>query len=81
MMKQGMLWYDDSPTRSLEKKIARASAYYQNKYGSRPNVCYIHPRALPDTFAAGEAIKVVPAADVLPHHFWLGVANLSETTH
>jgi hypothetical protein len=81
MMKQGMLWYDDSPRRSLEDKIARASAYYQQKYGSRPNVCYIHPRTLPDTFAAEEAIKVVPAADVLPHHLWLGVADLSETAH
>jgi hypothetical protein len=81
MMKQGMLWYDDSPTRSLESKIARASDYYQNKYGSRPNVCYIHPCTLSETFQEGESIKVVTAADVLPHHFWLGVANLSETTH
>ena len=81
MMKQGMLWYDDSPTRSLEDKIERASVSYQNKYGRRPNVCYLHPRTLPATFQAGATIRVVPVTDVLPHHLWLGVATPSDTPH
>lgn len=80
-MKQGMLWYDDAPGRSLEDKIARAVAYYQHKYGDRPNVCYVHPSSLPAGFEHREGIKILTATDVLPHHFWIGIASAAETAH
>jgi hypothetical protein len=71
MIQEGLLWFDDSATRPLADKIERAVQRYEQKYGHKPDVCYIHP-------GEGEAdpeasVKVLPAKSVLPHHFWLGM--------
>ena len=75
MMKVGMLWFDDTPNRPLAAKIDRAIKHYRIKYGSSPNVCYVHPCSLQETESPGPPIKVVGVRDVLPHHFWLGVRD------
>ena len=71
MIQEGLLWFDDSNTRPVAEKIARAAARYQQKYHHDPNVCFIH-------LGEGEAdpagsIKVIPSKSVFPHHFWLGI--------
>lgn len=67
----GMLWLDDNPNRSLEEKVVRAAHYYQQKYGSDVNICYVNKTVLANPVQVGR-IQVLPAPQVLPHHFWLG---------
>jgi hypothetical protein len=83
-MNIGMLWFDNDPKDGLSAKIERAAAYYQNKYGRTPTLCFVHPSMLAtapasqNTGAPGESIKsagieVRPTRSVLPNHFWIGV--------
>ena len=74
MIQEGLLWFDDDPARATGDKIARAAQRYQQKYGHRPDVCYVHPAHLKEgDLGLLEEIKVLPAKSVLPYHFWLGV--------
>ena len=81
MIQEGLLWFDDSPSRAVTEKIERAVQRYQQKYGHHPDVCYVHPAHLKEgEVGAADAlsttgIKVLPAKSVLPHHFWLGVQS------
>jgi hypothetical protein len=72
-MKEGLLWYDDNPTTTLEEKAAQAAVRHLKKLGRLPNICYVHPSALNGrkTSRAGD-IRIAPLATVLRHHFWLG---------
>ncbi len=80
MMRVGMLWLDDSPGRSLEEKVRRAVAYYRQKYGQQPNLCYVHPAMLPQGAREVDGVAVRPLKDILPHHLWLGVAEEGQET-
>ena len=42
-MNVGMLWFDNNPKMTLENKVGRAAAYYQDKYGKTPTLCFVHP--------------------------------------
>jgi len=72
-MKEGLLWYDDNPGRDLAEKIGRAARRYRQKFGTSPDVCYVHPSALDggEGRKAGK-VRVAPLPSVLRHHFWLG---------
>lgn len=80
-MRVGLLWYDDDAGRGLVEKVRRAAAHYERKYGHAPNLCFVHP----DTFNGnGEhpnekvgRVEIRPSRSVLPHHFWIGVADTS----
>ncbi len=74
-----MLWFDDDPRRELGEKVQRAVSYYEQKYHRTAEVCYVNPAELP-TASAPEAdatvrVQVRSAANVLPHHFWVGAAE------
>lgn len=82
-MEIGLLWYDGDPKRSLEHKVELAVDRYRQKYGRWPNTCFVHPesvrgRASDDLWVAYSArswparIQVLPAPNILLHHFWLG---------
>mgnify|MGYP007059447595 CR=1 FL=1 len=71
-MNVGMLWLDDDRHRSLEEKVDRAVAYYQEKYGRMPEMCLVNSQMLTDEKRIGN-ISIQPTANVLPHHFWLGM--------
>ena len=73
-MKVGLLWYDDDPRRDLAEKIGRAARRYRQKFGTSPDVCYVHPSALNNNGKVQKVGKVRVAAlpSVLRHHFWLG---------
>ena len=73
MVQDGLLWFDDNPTRPVGDKIERAVQRYQQKYGHNPDVCYVHPGQVPERELSVGPVKVLPAQTVLPHHFWLGV--------
>ena len=71
-MKTGMLWFDNDENRTLEEKLNHAVTRYIFKYGSSPNICYVHPSMLLGGYPALEGITVRGSNMVLPYHFWLG---------
>ena len=79
-MKEGLLWYDDNPGRDLAEKIGRAARRYRQKFGTTPDVCYVHPSVLsPGGTSGGNGkthkvggVLVEPLPSVLRHHFWVG---------
>jgi len=86
-MKVGLLWYDDDPGHDLAEKIGRAARRYRQKFGTSPNICYVHRSALSPSTSSGQApqgetgngkvqkvggVRVSPSPTVLRHHFWLG---------
>jgi hypothetical protein len=85
-MNIGMLWFDNTKT-DLFTKIERAAGYYQNKYGRRPNLCFVHPSTLKQSQPAGiEGIgeQVIPIQrigdveiranrSVVRNHLWIGI--------
>lgn len=78
-MKSGLLWFDDDPRKDLEEKVLWAAAHYERKHGQAPDLCYVHPGAFGGNGngkpkKAG-AVEIRPGRSVLPHHFWLGVAE------
>ncbi len=71
-MRVGLLWYDDDPARDLSQKIARAVSRYQQKFGRRPTVCYVHPSAVDEGTKEVCHLKIAASLSVLRHHFWVG---------
>ncbi len=86
-MKVGLLWYDDDPGRDLAEKVGRAARRYRQKFGTSPNICYVHRSVLHPSASSGQAsqgetgngkvrkvggVRVSPSPTVLRHHFWLG---------
>ncbi|OGO15415.1 MAG: hypothetical protein A2Z14_05050 [Chloroflexi bacterium RBG_16_48_8] len=71
-MRTGMLWFDNSP-RSLKDKVDNASAYYQEKYGQVPTLCFVNPTTLAGNEDRSNGIEVREARTVRPDHFWIGV--------
>lgn len=78
MIQEGLLWFDDDPVRTVGDKVGRAVLRYQQKYGHKPDVCYVHPAHLNESAPNVAEVKVLPAKSVLPHHFWLGIESKSE---
>ncbi len=74
-MKVGLLWFDDDPRRGLEEKVQQAAVRHEQKYGRRPDLCYVHPATFGNRecpcFANG--VEIRPGSSILPHHFWIGV--------
>jgi hypothetical protein len=78
MMKIGLLWYDDDPKCGLSDKVSRAAKRYVQKFGTPPNVCYVHPSAIDACGATREVdgVHVDTLMSVLRNHFWLGQEDL-----
>lgn len=73
-MEVGLLWYDDSKT-DFATKVREAGERYEEKFGRKPNRCYVNPTCLPEDGVPANGIKVVTSPGVLPHHFWVGVGS------
>jgi hypothetical protein len=71
-MNVGMLWLDDDRNRSLDEKVNRAVEYYREKYGRIPEMCLVNKGMLAEEKQVGQ-VNVQPIANILPHHFWLGM--------
>ncbi|MDD5367444.1 MAG: hypothetical protein PHQ40_00300 [Anaerolineaceae bacterium] len=69
-----MMWFDNDPKAGLEKKLQRAAAYYEAKYGQAPTLCYVHPVMLGEGKPVAGALEVRSSGSILPHHFWIGMA-------
>jgi hypothetical protein len=53
-MNIGMLWFDNDPKLNLDTKVERAVAYYRDKYGKTPTLCFVHPSMLPTATLAAK---------------------------
>jgi hypothetical protein len=82
----GLLWYDGDPHLGLEDKIGRAAERYREKYGRWPDTCMVNPQAMAgqpgeelqvscQVRGSKGKVRVVPASNILRHHFWLGMSN------
>lgn len=71
-MTEGILWFDNAG--SLEERVRRAAARYQEKYGVKPTACQAPPADLPNGALTIDDIRVTPAGNVQPYHLWIGVA-------
>ena len=74
-MNQGMLWFDNSPKKTLAVKIAEAARYYRSKYGFTPNLCMVNPSMLVGADCECDGVAVRPYRPVLPGHLWIGMAQ------
>ena len=78
-MQVGLLWFDNDPHRGLTTKIEDAARRYREKFGRPPDTCYVNdlvfstgPEPIAVAGPANQAVRVVPMANILPHHFWVG---------
>ena len=72
-MKIGMLWFDNDTKKSTQERAERAAAYYRDKYGQAPNICFVHPAMIPQDAPASNSIELRSHGSILPNHFWLGL--------
>ena len=70
-MKQGMLWYDNLPGKQLNERIAQAVNYFTQKYGQKPEQCFVHPEMVIGQSDKGLPVKVVIDEKVLHNHIWI----------
>lgn len=66
------MWLDDDKSRTIEEKVKRAAMYYRQKYGKKPNVCYVNHSALEGEMKVDKVV-VLPAGHVRPQHLWIGI--------
>lgn len=77
-METGLLWYDGDPKRGLRDKIERAVEHYREKLGISPNTCFVNADMMAEKSIDLAGIRIVTACDVLPDHFWIGIARPSK---
>ncbi|HBX68149.1 MAG TPA: hypothetical protein DEH25_01840 [Chloroflexi bacterium] len=91
----GMLWFDNDKQVDLRSKIERAAAYYRDKYGKAPNLCFVHPCMIPanpgESISSAvsqsaeksqiqeQGVEIRTSNTMLPNHFWIGI-NRREST-
>ncbi len=75
-MQIGLLWFDNDPQRGLAAKVEEAASRYREKFGVVPNTCYVSQAEWDKSGAVASpkaGLRVLPARNILPHHFWIGV--------
>ena len=71
-MRTGLFWLDKDVRSDLTSCISRAAAYYQRKYGARPDLCFVHPSLLTGMAPRLEGIVVLPSRTLRPNQLWIG---------
>lgn len=74
-MNVGMLWLDADVKSSLEEKVLRAVAYYEDKYGRAPDLCLVNTATFSEEERTVGQVKVQRAKTILPNHFWVGLGT------
>ncbi|MGB3905565.1 MAG: hypothetical protein WBB22_11620 [Anaerolineae bacterium] len=75
-MEIGLLWYDDSQM-EFATKVQQVAQRYEEKFGARPNRCYVNPASMPGEVKrlSLNGIKVVTSRAILSNHFWVGIGG------
>lgn len=71
-MTEGLLWFDNDPTRKLSDKIDRAATRYKTKFGRRPTICYLNTADFDGATEDVNGIRVRAVTNVLRYHFLIG---------
>lgn len=74
-MDTGMLWFDNNLQEDIESKIDRAAILYQQKYGRKPDLCFVHPSLLKKSSPRRTDMEIRAAGMVLPDYLWLGLKD------
>ncbi|MSP13141.1 MAG: hypothetical protein EXR62_09305 [Chloroflexi bacterium] len=83
-LEEGMLWQDSDKKHPLAAKIKEAAAWFAEKYGAAPDVCYVHPEMLPADKDMPDGPHIIDGVEVLASRFinrgllWIGVASQSQ---
>jgi hypothetical protein len=83
-MQMGLLWFDSDPSRDVLAKARDAARRYREKFGAPPDTCYVNDGALHGEMsvrledAGSPALRIVPADNILTHHFWVGIEEKRE---
>lgn len=72
-MKIGMLWFDNSG-RELRQRVKEAVEYYERKYGSRANVCFV-PMSERVSEVNMNGVEIRSSDQILECHLWIGRAE------
>jgi len=70
-MEKGMMWCKDDKKESMTDSLKKAFDYYSDKYGSKPDTCYVNPNAF-DELNSVDYINIVSAKSILRNNFWIG---------
>lgn len=70
-MKEGMLWYNGQHGKNISESIASAIDFFMNKYGSKPQICYLNPEHLDKSLNLTNNVKIVSSERVIMNHIWL----------
>jgi hypothetical protein len=85
----GMLWFDNDRQADLNIKVNRAVIYYLQKYGKKPNLCFVNPSMIStngngnnlipsdDKVITDDGVEIRESSTLLPNHFWLGIEHSS----
>lgn len=76
-MKIGLLWFDNDPHADMPTKFQRFTDYYQKRYGSMPNLVYMHPAQV-GSWESINNIEIRPNRSILPNHFWVGIKDTEQ---
>jgi hypothetical protein len=85
-MQMGLLWFDSDPGRDVAAKARDAARRYRERFGTSPDTCYVsteawsEERLIPLEVGGGSTLRVVPAGNILMHHFWVGIEERREPT-
>lgn len=79
-MRVGLLWYD-AGAKGLPDKVAKAAKRYHERFGEKPNVCYVNPQTLSEGACEVNGIRVLPSPQILRHHYWVGRELQKEETN
>ncbi len=74
-MNNGMLWYDNQTTKTVEARVQQAVDYFVAKYGHPPFCCFVPPEMLDEPIQLDDSIKVIPNQRVLKNHIWLEISG------
>jgi hypothetical protein len=77
-MNSGMLWFNNDARLDLDRKVNQAARYFSDKYGCKPDLCYVHPSMLDgrlndegkEVLTIGD-IELRPLKNMRPNHFWV----------
>lgn len=71
VMNIGMLWFDNSKSKTAEQVIQEAVRYYTDKYQKQPNCAHVSP----GVSASVPGIEIKQNRSVLPGHVWIGLSD------
>lgn len=72
-MQAGMMWFDNDKNTSLSAKVSKAAAYYQKKYGKKPDLCMVNPSMIDSKDKLDAKITVRPYQPIVSGHLWIGI--------